>query len=801
MKQLSVIVFFFMSLFLPAQDNLVDSLKKALKIAKHDTTRCNLLNDLAENAGDDEWQGFNSELKKLAEANLKKHQKGTFLYKFYLKHQATSLGNMAVVYADDGNLKKALEYYHKSLEINTELNSKAGMASCLNGLGFIYFGMGNADKALMYGNKSLKLSEEINDRSGVAAANNFIGDVYARKGDIANAVTRYEDNIKIYQELKEDRGLATSYNKMASVYGDQGDVPKAIDFFSKSLAIQSKIGDIQGMSANLYNLGAIYFKQEDYDKALEFYNKSVAINLEQKNQISLAMAYSAIGVLYYNLKDLSKALEYYEKSITTSKETGNKSALAITYFNLGDIYRKKNEMNKALGIYQESLKLYEELEDKDGTSSILFKISDIYMKQKNYGQAAKVGENSLKLSQELGYPYNISQSSLILSRVYSEMGKWKEAYTMHLLHKQMNDSLRSQTSQKAAVRSQFKYEYEKKAAADSIKSIEEKKIARSRLEVSEAKLKQEKTQRIALYGGLCLVLLFAGFMFNRFRVTNRQKKIIEAKEQETQRQNIIISQQKHLVEEKHREITDSINYAERIQRSFMATKELLDEHLKDYFVFFKPKDVVSGDFYWASKLQNDCFILVTADSTGHGVPGAIMSLLNITSLEKAIEHSSDAGEILDHTRQTIINRLKKDGSVEGGKDGMDCSLTMYDFKNRKLYIAAANNPVWIVRGLEVIEVKPDKMPVGKHDKQDISFTRHEFDLKPGDVVYTLTDGYPDQFGGALGKKFMSKNLRSLLSANAHLPMTQQKEILITTFTNWISNLEQVDDVTVIGIRV
>jgi len=216
---------------------------------------------------------------------------------------------------------------------------------------------------------------------------------------------------------------------------------------------------------------------------------------------------------------------------------------------------------------------------------------------------------------------------------------------------------------------------------------------------------------------------------------------------------------------------------------------------------FKPKDVVSGDFYWASKLNNGNFALATADSTGHGVPGAIMSLLNITSLEKAIETLNNPSDILNSTRKTIIERLKNDGSEHGGKDGMDASLTVYDFKNKKLILAAANNPVWIMRGAEIIDIKPDKMPIGKGERDTVLFTQQEIDLQKGDVVYTLTDGFPDQFGGEKGKKFMSKNLRELLAANSNLPMDEQKQLLEKTLANWVGNLEQVDDVTLIGVRV
>ena len=257
-----------------------------------------------------------------------------------------------------------------------------------------------------------------------------------------------------------------------------------------------------------------------------------------------------------------------------------------------------------------------------------------------------------------------------------------------------------------------------------------------------------------------------------------------------------------MVEEKHREITDSINYAERIQRSFLATKEQLDEKLKEYFVLFQPKDVVSGDFYWAHTLQNGNFALVTADSTGHGVPGAIMSLLNTSSLERAVELGiSEPAEILNHTRQTIIERLKKDGSAEGGKDGMDCRLISFNKEKSKFVYAAANNHIWIIRNKELIELTPDKIPVGKHDRDSISFTQHEVEIQKGDMIYTLTDGFPDQFGGPKGKKFMYKQLKETLVSISDKPLAEQKQTLDAILKDWMGDTEQVDDITIIGIRI
>lgn len=266
-------------------------------------------------------------------------------------------------------------------------------------------------------------------------------------------------------------------------------------------------------------------------------------------------------------------------------------------------------------------------------------------------------------------------------------------------------------------------------------------------------------------------------------------------------QKDLVEEQKYLIEEKHKEITDSINYAERIQKSFLATKSHLDSYLSEYFILFQPKDVVSGDFYWSSTLNDGKFILATADSTGHGVPGAIMSLLNITSLEKAIETHKEPSDILNATRKIIIERLKNDGSSEGGKDGMDCSIIIFNKEKTKLTYAAANNPVWIIRDKTIIELPADKMPLGKHDKQDVSFSQNEISLQKGDIVYTLTDGLPDQFGGPRGKKFMYKQLKELLINISNESMEKQKEMIELSLNNWKGLLEQVDDITLVGIRI
>ncbi len=320
---------------------------------------------------------------------------------------------------------------------------------------------------------------------------------------------------------------------------------------------------------------------------------------------------------------------------------------------------------------------------------------------------------------------------------------------------------------------------------------------------------------------LALILILILIKWRTAALIKRQKeleKTVEERTEELVQKNIVVEQQKHLVEEKHKEITDSINYAERIQRSFLASREMLDANLgvtssvpqqrdvsrsePGYFVFFQPKDVVSGDFYWAGKLTNGNFAIVNADSTGHGVPGAIMSILNISSIEKAVDKGLvQPNEIFNDTRKTIIERLKKDGSPEGGKDGMDASLISINPDKTKMTYVAAQNPIWIIRNEELIEIKPEKMPVGKHENDKEPFIGGEVDLQKGDLIYTITDGFQDQFGGEKGKKFMVKKMREYLISISNLSMKEQHQKLNDVFTNWKGEHEQVDDVCIIGVRV
>ena len=664
---------------------------------------------------------------------------------------------------------------------------KKQMARALYELGQTYERYSNTEKSIESFNRCLQVSSEIKDSTLIAYSLDGLANIYKNNENIPKALEFLIKSEKIKTATHDGFGLTFTYSSFSEIYESQNDYTKALEYSYKCLRIMND-SLLHGRSSKddvshfLCDIGFLHIKQQDYTKALKAFTKALQLSKEYgENKQSIAFCHYYLGEVNLKLSNFDVALDWFEKGLNISQANDDKAGIAYCFSDLGELYIKKNEYNIALDYYNKALKLYEETASKEGAIYSLNKMSNIYFKRNDFNSASLYSLKSLQLSKEIGFPKNIQDVAKQLYTVYKKQNNSTKALQMHELYIQMRDSINNKESQKNILKKQFQYEYEKKVSSDSLKVSEERKINKLNAE-------KEQSQRYFLYIGLIVVIVFSGFMFKKYR--------------ETQAQKLIIEKQKHLVEEKHKEITDSINYAERIQRSLLASEELLNENLKESFVFFKPKDVVSGDFYWATKLSNNQFAMVTADSTGHGVPGAIMSILNISCLKETVKEGfTEPSEILNHTRNKIIEILKKDGSIEGGKDGMDCSLVCFDFTKDKLTYSAANNPIWIVRGKQIMEFSPDKMPVGKHDRDTISFSQHQIELQKNDMVYTLTDGMPDQFGGPKGKKYMYKQLKELLISISDLSMNEQKEKITESLNSWIGEIEQVDDITIIGIKV
>jgi serine phosphatase RsbU (regulator of sigma subunit)/Tfp pilus assembly protein PilF len=752
-KKIIVLIVAFLGLNSFAQKTKIDSLLILLKTDKADTNRLIHLYELS------------NEFSKIDN------------YDDGIKY-----ANQAIIFSNvlpgkrDKTIKKTIKIYTAKAYYN---------------LGNINYYKSNYPEAVKNHLIAVKINKEIGNKKSIAASYNSIGNTYRSQANYPQALKNHYASLKIRQEIEDQGGISTSYNNIGIVFEDQGNYAESLKNYFLALKIKEAIDDMGGVATALSNIGNIYFSQGNFTDALKNFFASLKIQEKINDENGIAIAYGNIGNVYYTKHNYPEALKNYFIALKIMEKIGDTESLAFVYTNIGAVYLNQGNYSEALKNQLASLKITEAIGDKLSMCASYNNIGSIYIQQKKYLEAEKYYKKATGLAKEIGYKELLKESYMGLMQIDSAKGNFKGAFQNYKMYDIYSDSLNNEDVRKHTIQNQMNYDFEKKEA---VTDAEHKSELHNQNVVSEEKNRKQNIIIFSVISGLFLVAVFALIVFRALKITRRQKQIIEE-------QKFVVEKHKKIMEEKHKEITDSINYAERIQRSFLATEKQLNENLTNYFVLFKPKDVVSGDFYWSAKLSNNNFALAVADSTGHGVPGAIMSLLNVTSLEKAIEHHTDPSEILNHTRQTIIERLKKDGSVDGGKDGMDCSLLVFNFTNKQLQIAAANNPVWIIRENQLIEIKADKMPLGKGDRQQESFTLHTIELQPGDTIYTLTDGFPDQFGGPNGKKFMSKKLKELLLANVHLPIPQQKELLETTFKNWVGDLEQVDDICVVGIRV
>ena len=732
---------------LPLEDlQLLDSCLKVYHTAKEDTTKIKVLSNLIEKMISEAWKKYQfyqyEELQALLRNNPS--EKITKALQVYL---AKALNNIGYAYNNKGKVKEALAYYSRSLKVYEEIGNKEGIALSLNNIGFIYKNKGQLKETLDYFIRSLKIQEEIGNKEGIALSLNNIGYIYKNKGQIKEALAYYGRSLKVYEEIGNKSGIAVSLNNIGLIYKDQGQVKEALAYYNRSLKIREEIGDKKRIAVSLGNIGVIYRNQGQVKEALAYYDRSLKIREEIDDKTGIANSLHNIAAIYIDEGQVKEALAYYNRSLKIREEIGNKSGVAISLHRIGGVLLEQGQLNKALAH----------------------------------------GLKSLTISQQVGSPQNIKNASNLLSTLYEKQGKGMKALEMYKLSIIMRDSINNKETQSASAQQQAKYAYEKQKTLDDAAHEKQKTIDAAAHEKLLAIEQEEKEKQQILTGaiaiGLGLVVIFLLFVFNRLKVTRKQKDLIE--------------QQKESVEEAHKEIKDSITYAKRIQSAILPSIKVVKEYLKESFILYKPKDIVAGDFYWMEH-KHGKVLFAAADRTGHGVPGAMVSVVCNNGLNRSVrEHGlTIPGEILDKTREIVMREFEK--SEEEVKDGMDIAIC--SLEGMKLQYAGAHNPLWIIRNGEIIETKANKQPIGQFENPK-PYTTHSFDLEQGDAIYIFSDGYVDQFGGERGKKFKAKAFRELLLSIQDKTMEEQKASIDETFETWKSDLEQVDDVCVIGVRV
>jgi tetratricopeptide (TPR) repeat protein len=612
--------------------------------------------------------------------------------------------------------------------------------NALIALSFKYQG-NDPEKAMDYGKKALLLAQSINFKNGIGDAHNNLGDIYWYKSDYAAASENYLNALKLFEKTNDQEKIADCYRNIGWVYKNQNNKTTALEYFKKALELNQRLGRVEQTGQNYNDLGVIYTETKQYEPAIEYYKKSLKIQEDMDNKLGMSTSYGNLSIVYDYMGKKDLAIDNVERSVWIARKLDKKQHLAITLCNLGTFYANAGRDNDALKALLESVELGKELKFNEIVKDCYKAISTIYKKNKEYEKA---------------YQY---QRLLI----------WEK------------DSIYNEQNSQQINEMTAKYDSEKKELM--ISSLEKDNM------LATEKLEREKYFKIGL---LLFCIMIAGFAFMLFRGNVHKKKANDA-----------LSYAYKEIEIKNKDITDSINYSKRIQDASLPPRELKYKLFPDAFVLFKPKDIVSGDFYWFAE-KNGKRLIAACDCTGHGVPGALMSMIANNILNQIVyeKEITSAGAILDHLHIEIRKSLKQNEHPEN-RDGMDIALIVFNSEN-EIEFAGAQRPLWLIRNKDpqLEEIKGNKFSIGGiQTEEKRTFDTHKLVLEKKDSVYIFSDGIADQFGGEHGKKFMTKNLKVLFTSIHEEPMAIQETIIEKTLEKWKSGREQVDDVLVIGVKI
>lgn len=652
---------------------------------------------------------------------------------------------------------------------------------------------GNSDpqESEQYARKALELAVTRQDKAGLGEAYNSLGRISYFKGEYSMAIDHYMKSFLYRQELNDTAGMANSLSNIGVMYRKMNDYDKALEYYMQALALKEKMGRKAEVLNVLNNIGGLYYYQRNIDKAHEYYSRTLVIATELKDSALIAVAYNNLALVNDDRMNYKLALEQATAALDIRRKLFDVQGEAAALNNIGKIYEHMDEPAKSLNFYTSALAMLTSLGDLPGKANTLYNIGSIYLKLKQYPRAITYFDSSLALAQTFRQRLQVRDNFHGLAHAWHFAGSADKSFTYFRKFIDMNDSIYNEQSLEKISEMEVKYQTDRKA-----RDIE---MLRRENELKDLRQENEHKKRIfitwASVGALLVAIVVVLLLLNRNKIRRKaNEKLVQSHHE--------ILRQKRIVEEKNKEITDSINYARLIQKAILPGSGEIQKFFGESFVFFKPKDIVSGDFYWLAE-TSAYYFYATVDCTGHGVPGGFMSMLgnsmlNEVVIEKGIHEPAD---VLHSLRAKIIASLKQKGESGQSKDGMDMVLCRMRKDKKELVYAAANNPLWLVRNRNFIEYPANKQPVGISAGGAEPFTQHTIALQPGDTVYTFTDGYADQFGGPKGKKFKYKQLKDLLLGNVSLTMQQQKEVLYSTFETWRGPLEQIDDVLVIGIRL
>ena len=694
------------------------------------------------------------------------------------EYTAEMLNSIGVVYYRKGEIDKVIEYWEESASYIEKSGNIRDNATLYNNLGLLQHHLGNYVESLYYNEKSIEIKKEFNDIKGIAYSYNNIGSIYDVLGDYSRAVENYHLSLSYSEQIDDDYMISVAYNNIATVLRAYGQTDNALEYFEKSLSFKQKINDQTGM-ANIYtNIGMLYQGANNDVEALRHLYKAKYIYEEIGHLAGLAIVHGNIGNLYFLQGDKKKALEYQNKALEISMQARSQISIIRSYLNLGKIYSELMQYGLSEEYFLRSLN-------------------------------TQGGTNTTRID-----------AMREIANLYNTTGRFEDAVKYLFDYIELKDSVFNETKHKQITQMQTIYETEKKK-----QQIETQEL------VIEAQMLENRRQIVVrnfLITGSLLFVIIAVIAIIAYRHKKKSSRLINeknvlleqvneevrAQNEEIESQNKTVTTQKNLLEAQQKKINDSITYAKHIQSALMLSETYAQQLLGErYYVIFKPKEIVSGDFYWASKVKDD-LVIVVADCTGHGVSGAFMSLLMISFLNEIVRKKeiTNPAAILTELRNSVVESFVFNADSDMKREGMTASVTVINEKSKSCNWAGARNPTWVMRkhyagkqSIIIERLKSDATSVALHNKMK-DYNSRELNLNPGDRLYMFTDGIIDQFGGKDGTKFSSDRLEKILLKTADSSLNTQGKTLETEINKWLetgNNIthDQIDDITFLAIEI
>lgn len=812
-----LIIFIFLLIISVSKTAEIDSLKFELNNSK-DTNRVKILIDISRHYLVAEPV---SSYKYLNEALTLSNKLS------YLWGQEKALANLSAYYRNIGELDKAKENAHKILKLKNANYSPEAVFDAYFAIAQIKKQENNIKEELSYYHKALKNSDKFSYKEGMAKSHRMISDYWSRNGNFDSSLYHINLTIKYYNELELKTELAGAFNTIATTFARNNFLDSSIYYFNLALDINKEFGTQSSIADNYSNIALVYYFKNDKEQFISYSLQALTIYEEIKNKVGMASKYSDISVVYSELENYLKAIEFAKKAIDINKEIENPRGLANSYNNIANYYKEIDSLELAINYYNQAIELADKIQLIDIKAQILFNLGIIFKKQNDFKKAEENYLQAEKITLELRLPNKNSQLAYIYtnladlykdskrintaldylfkaeeladkeqlanvqvniydnySQVYDSLGNYTLAYKFHKQFTKLKDSLNNVEKQKIISELNTKYETEKKEQ-ENIILLEKNKA-------SELEKENLETRTYSLILGILLIIILLIILYNRYRLKQKSNLILEQQKQE-------ITDQKNIVDKQNEEILSSIRYAERIQNAILPFEEELKENFKDHFIFYKPKDIVSGDFYWFAK-QKDILYFATVDCTGHGIPGAMLSLIGNMLLNEALTTKegilpSEILNFLDERIKVILNQQSDNVETQ---DGMDMNLIMIN--DGKLTFAGARRPLLIYTD-KLETLKGTRMSIGGKQRGRISgFEDEVVDITSGMKVYLFTDGILDQMG-MRGKKFGSGNVKAFIEEQNHRSMDDQFAIFSKRFEAHVGYEEQRDDITFVALEL